>query len=583
MKRIISSVSIRKISFCALAVVLIAGAKISVAQFDDHSRATYIFDVVRYVTWPNENSIDTFRIAVLSKDDGLVRELRALTPITEVHGKPVSIRHYQSVGEIGSVQVVFLKKESGFDIDLVLYAIKGDNTLLISENFEFHKSMINFIVVKNKRRFELNTDLLKEEGFDVTVTFAALAVQTETDWKDLYREVNIELQQEKVIVESQKQLIEKQNTEIAEQTSRIEQLNSDISRRQEQIELQKRELEVRKRELDKLVKDAIYQQELISNKIRILDSQNILIRKSEGEIAGQQKILKDQKMQIFEQNDLISTQNELISEQDAKLLAQGIALGLFIVLLLACGALIFFIYRGYRVKKQSNLLLQEKNSQISAQKEEIEKEKERSDKLLLNILPVRVAEDLKQKGHTDPQVFREVSVMFSDIVGFTSKSSKYEPAFLISELNDIFTAFDQIIGYYHCERIKTIGDAYLAVCGMPVADPEHARRLMLASVDIIRYLKERNEDSVVKWEVRIGIHSGDVVGGVVGVKKYIYDVFGDTINTASRMESNSEAMQINVSETTYSILKDEFRFIRREPVEVKGKGKMEMFFLDFNY
>jgi class 3 adenylate cyclase len=217
------------------------------------------------------------------------------------------------------------------------------------------------------------------------------------------------------------------------------------------------------------------------------------------------------------------------------------------------------------------------------QKDIIEKERDRSEKLLLNILPVRVANDLKEKGRTEPQIFCDVTVFFSDIVGFTRQSSKFAPQHLIDELNELFTAFDLIIEENKCERIKTIGDAYLAVCGMPAPDPDHASRMMNASIGIINYLEERNKKSEVKWQVRIGLHSGEVVGGVVGIKKYIYDVFGDTINTASRMESNSEPMQINVSEATYNILKDKYRFLEREPYEVKGKGKMKMFFLEGAY
>ena len=218
--------------------------------------------------------------------------------------------------------------------------------------------------------------------------------------------------------------------------------------------------------------------------------------------------------------------------------------------------------------------------QVKERTIELEQEKEKTEQLLLNTLPLRVVNELKENGYSKPESFENVSVYFSDIVGFTTVSTKLEPAVLIKELNDIFTVFDDIMEKFECERIKTIGDAYLAVCGMPDKNENHAENLAKAALEIKEYLKRRNEHSTINWKIRIGLHSGKVVGGIVGVRKYIYDVFGDTINTTSRMESNSEPMRINVSETTYLLLKDKFSFIAREPMEIKGKGMMKMFFLD---
>jgi len=210
----------------------------------------------------------------------------------------------------------------------------------------------------------------------------------------------------------------------------------------------------------------------------------------------------------------------------------------------------------------------------------VQRERQRADELLLNILPASVANDLKETGKTTPQIFENVTVCFSDIVGFTTISSQHEPEFVIGELNDMFTAFDNIMESNQCERIKTSGDAYLAVCGMPEENEDHAYHIVQSAIEMIEYLKARSERSEVKWQMRIGVHSGSVVGGVVGIKKYIYDVFGDTINTASRMESYSEPMKINVSAPTYHLVKDKFHFVRRGAFQVKGKGSMWMHFVD---
>lgn len=210
----------------------------------------------------------------------------------------------------------------------------------------------------------------------------------------------------------------------------------------------------------------------------------------------------------------------------------------------------------------------------------VARERKKSDRLLLNILPKKVANELKATGKTLPERFESCTVYFSDIANFTSTSEKLDPVFLISELNDIFTTFDAIMEKYGCERIKTIGDAYMAVCGLPVPVEDHALRMIKAAREILEALEARNAQSEVQWRIRIGINTGQIVGGVVGVKKYIYDVFGDTINTASRMESNSEPMRINISESTYLLVKDEFETTPRTPIEVKGKGLQSMYFIE---
>ena len=231
-------------------------------------------------------------------------------------------------------------------------------------------------------------------------------------------------------------------------------------------------------------------------------------------------------------------------------------------LLLALAGMIFY---SLQLKKKDNRIIAEARA--------------KSDHLLLNILPAGIANDLKEKGKTEPQLFSNVTACFVDIVNFTQKSSVLDPVILIEELNQIFTAFDNIIENHSCERIKTIGDSYMAVSGLPVPDPSHAYQIVSCCIEMIRYIRKRNAQSTHTWEIRAGIHSGDVIAGVVGVKKYIYDVFGDTINTASRMESYSEPMKINISESTFNLIKDQFDAEPRGELEVRGKGKLRMYFV----
>jgi adenylate cyclase len=228
------------------------------------------------------------------------------------------------------------------------------------------------------------------------------------------------------------------------------------------------------------------------------------------------------------------------------------------------------------LKKQ----LYEKNRMLEKMNKEIEAEKVKTDRLLFNTLPRKIVEDLKKYGKTEPETFKNVTVFLSDIVSFTKLSASIEPVVIINELNEMFTEFDNIMENNKCERIKTIGDAYLAVCGMPEKNPDHAKNIIKASIDIVSFLKERNKHSKIPWFIRIGVHTGNVVGGIVGITKYIYDIFGDTINTTARMESSSEPMKINISETTYNLVAKDYKFIAREPIEVKGKGLMNMYFID---
>jgi class 3 adenylate cyclase len=210
---------------------------------------------------------------------------------------------------------------------------------------------------------------------------------------------------------------------------------------------------------------------------------------------------------------------------------------------------------------------------------EIDKERRISEKLLLNILPKKVIKELKEKGITSPEIFRNVTVLFSDIVGFTDISTKLPVDTLIAELNDIFTTFDVIIEKHSCERIKTIGDAYLAVCGLPENNANHCKNIVNAATEMIQYIEDRNSTNTIKWQIRIGIHTGNVIGSVVGIKKYIYDIFGDTVNTASRLENLSEPMKINISTEVMMELNDSYTYEDRGIIEVKGKHNMKMYFV----
>jgi adenylate cyclase len=211
---------------------------------------------------------------------------------------------------------------------------------------------------------------------------------------------------------------------------------------------------------------------------------------------------------------------------------------------------------------------------------EVEAHRAVTEKLLLNVLPAEVARELREHGRTEPQSFENVSILFSDFVDFTRVTGTLDPRSLIAELNDMYTAFDEIMESHGCERIKTIGDAYLAVCGMHPPVDDHAERLVAAAREMIEYTENRDSPAGCSWKIRIGINSGEVIGGIVGVKKYLYDIFGDAMNIASRMEAASDPMKINLSRSTWELVKDRFDCTERSGIEVKGKGNMEMYFVN---
>ena len=222
---------------------------------------------------------------------------------------------------------------------------------------------------------------------------------------------------------------------------------------------------------------------------------------------------------------------------------------------------------------------------VRKSKKALQTEKDRSENLLLNILPAEIAQELKTNGKAKAQKFDNVSILFTDFSEFTKVSASVSPSELVDEIGSCFEAFDHIIDKYDIEKIKTIGDAYMAAIGLPVPRADATKNIVLAALemqDFITHRKtQRDAEGKFAFGMRVGIHTGSVVAGIVGVKKFQYDVWGDTVNTASRIESSGEVSQVNISESTYHKIKSEqeFEFIDRGMVESKGKGAIRMFFV----
>ena len=231
-------------------------------------------------------------------------------------------------------------------------------------------------------------------------------------------------------------------------------------------------------------------------------------------------------------------------------------------------------------QRQAEYMLESYSKIAERNSRELEREKDRVERLLLNVMPKSVYEEMKDYGTVTPQLFEEASILMIDFVGHTEMAIARDAAALVTELNDIFMVFDRISDLFGCERIRTVGDSYVAVSGLPEQTPDHAHNVARVALRMLRYIERRNSAHLEAWHCRIGINSGQVIGSLVGVQKYVYDIFGPGINLAARMETLSEPMQITVSENTYILLKDDFVFSDRGEFDVKGFGPTNLYRLE---
>jgi adenylate cyclase len=293
-------------------------------------------------------------------------------------------------------------------------------------------------------------------------------------------------------------------------------------------------------------------------------------------VNAQKEVLYSDRQKQYE----IESQRNRLRAQEAELeratILQYSLIGGSIGLLL----MILLIYNRYRIKNKANRELAEKNAIIK-------KEQERSDKLLKNILPEATAEELKEHGKAKAQRYNSVSVLFTDFKSFTQVAESLSPEELVAELDYCFREFDEITTRLGIEKIKTIGDSYMCACGLPEPNKKHAELVVQAGLEMLAFMKkyqtEKKANNQPYFEMRVGIHTGPVVAGIVGNKKFAYDVWGDTVNMAARMESSGEPGKVNISETTYNKVKKKFICTPRGKIKAKNKGEQEMYFVEGSY
>jgi len=280
---------------------------------------------------------------------------------------------------------------------------------------------------------------------------------------------------------------------------------------------------------------------------------------------------------LAQKNELV-LQKRLTEKAEFKYQLRLVFAALLFIFLILLGILV-----AYRKLQQRKKRIEQQNVIIAQSKQVIEHEKEKSEGLLLNILPFAIAEELKLNGTSKPKLFDEVSVGFTDFSGFTMISEKLTPEMLVEKLDEIFYAFDLIIERHGLQRIKTIGDAYMFAAGVPEPLDDHAVRIVEAAIEMRDYIEQYNRElhrNDPKWNIRIGVNTGPIVAGVIGIKKFAYDIWGDAVNLAARMESSGEVAKVNVSGSTYELIKGRFATEHRGKIAAKNKGEVDMYFVE---
>jgi adenylate cyclase len=338
-------------------------------------------------------------------------------------------------------------------------------------------------------------------------------------------------------------------------------------------------------ELRRLEADSLLNTEQFKNQqLKVKEIKNLLSIKTQKNALSELDKIKQQQVSQLELEKLANLKKDerlLLDQKNNEILDYKIKEGeaftknlyyaLFGLVLLA----IMFGFFYINVKR--------KNTKIDRQRVIIAREKEKSEQLLLNIIPASIAEELKETGKSVPKYYKEVSVLFTGFAGFTQIAETLSPVELVNKLDEVFLEFDSIGERNGLNRIKTIGDAYMSAAGIPEENENHAQNAVQAAIEMRDFITEFNsniDDSEPKWNMRIGVNTGPIVAGVVGQKKFAYDIWGDAVNIASRMESSGEIGKVNISESTHEIVKSKFSLEYRGKIKAKNKGSIDMYFAD---
>lgn len=365
----------KSILIISILIFIIISNVFSQNEFNNTIRAQYIYDLSKYFQWPEDYEKEKFEIAIIS-DSVLFNELVKLTNGKLKNEKEYNITLITKVSDIQAYHIIYNNKKTGFSLDTINYFLKDNPTLLISENYPFHKTMLNFIVVDGRCRFEMLEEKIAEKGITYPRLLSAQAVQTKANWEELYNKTEVLLEKEKEVVKTQNIQIQEQLVQIDEQHKRIDSQKVEIKKQTTHIEIQKQEIKQQQKELGVLASEIKVKQSEIDKSIVVLNKQKEEIESQRESITTQKKTLKQQTENIESQEKKLVEQESRLNNLLAQLKLQRVILILSIVLLGVFIFLGYFIYRAYRIKKMSNIVLKAKNKEILAQKEEIETQRD---------------------------------------------------------------------------------------------------------------------------------------------------------------------------------------------------------------
>ncbi len=364
----------------------------------------------------------------------------------------------------------------------------------------------------------------------------------------------------------------------------IKKLNQENQQSKMEIAVTKQDAAKAKADVLKAKAELESKQYELAKTLAMIDSAKARLASTEGLLMQSEMIRKRTEEELLHQEDSVKMLRQEQVMQDLKLTNQTIELNAarqrnkFYIIAAALGLGLFFVVAALFVYRQKTI------KELGDKNKIIQEEKRRSDELLLNILPEEVMHELKAHGKTTARNYAKATVLFADIKDFTVISEQLSPDDLIEGLDAYFERFDLVIEKYDIEKIKTIGDAYVCAGGIPTKSEGNPHLVVQAALDFMyeidKLRKERLAQGKIPFEFRIGIHTGQLVAGVIGIRKFAYDIWGDTVNMAARMQQSSDAGKINISGATYQLVKDKFACVYRGKIEAKNKGEIDMYFVE---
>ena len=346
-------------------------------HFDNKSRSIYVLDIAKYVSWPDTIQAANFRVGILAHDSALYQSMLAEAAKRDtLHGKPIQVRLFTEEDSIKNVDIIFFKKSDAFDISKVFEMIGGKPVLMITEGYPYHMSMINFIVLNGRKKYEVNKNKMLAAGLKPVELFVLSGVKSEADWSKLYEESVIKLAEEQRVVTSQKKQIAAQKKEIEQQLATIKKQKAEIKKQLRHLEELNKEIEARQKELEQARARMKQQRVMMARQQHQLDSQQVALTTQKQEMEKQRAILRKQKADIEAGEQQILAQKARINQQLAKIEQQQLVLYISVLFILLLAGLGYFIYRSYKIKKQANIALEQKNALIEKQNEEITRQRD---------------------------------------------------------------------------------------------------------------------------------------------------------------------------------------------------------------